>query len=160
MTDSEYPRVFAEWRKMTKMTDAKMEKIAFDLVTMPTTKAVVEKNKISHNTLTKLRRDHRFQQLLIETRTRIYEEAIDKATSDATAAVERLIKIAKDKKAPATARVNADKAVLEIALDYYRDRKIYDRLEIIEEEIEIQRDINMNMEYWINGQPGTDETAE
>lgn len=139
------------------MNEARMRKIAFDMVTLSTTKEVLEKNRVSPNTLTKLRRDHHFQQLLIETRTQIFEEAINKAATEATAAVERLIAISKNKKAPATARVNADKAILEIGRQYYADRKVLDRIEAIEAEMEYKQYELLEADY---GQQGYVEATE
>ena len=111
----------------------RMQAVALDLVTLPTTKDVIEKNRLSPNTLTRLYRDPNFQRMMVEIRTRVFEEAIDRATCEARAAVDRLIELSKDKKMPASARVNALKTIIDLSGRYYDQKTVREQLDAVTE---------------------------
>lgn len=115
------------------MKEERKEKIAVDIINCPTLKEVCEKNRISEATLYRLRKDPEFREILNKKRVEMYENALNVAHSFGLDCVRRLMKIVNSEELPATARVNAAKAIIEMCSNYYDNAAILTRIEELEE---------------------------
>ena len=114
------------------MTEARMEKIALDMLICKTLKEVAEKNNISELTLRRLRKTAEFDAILSQKRAEAFERVFDAACSAAPESVAQLILIMNDKAAPASARVSAARSILDVAHGYYEQTEVLDRIAVLE----------------------------
>ena len=115
------------------MTEAKMEKIAADMLECRTLHEVAERNGISERTLRRIREKEEFQSVLAAVRAETFERVCDAVCASAPDSVHQLIQIMKDPKAPASARVSASRSILELADRYHREAEIMERVEALEQ---------------------------
>ena len=115
------------------MKKERKEKIALDIINSSTLREVCEKNNISESTLYRLRQESEFREILNQKRIEMYESALNTAHSFGLDCVKRLMEIVNHEEAPATARVNAAKAIIEMCSNYYENAAILTRIEELEE---------------------------
>lgn len=109
-----------------------MERIALNVLTCSTFIEAAEKSGISESTLYKLRQRKPFQQILTETKNRLYGDTMLKAQAYSMEALDVLRAIMINKKSNATARVAAARSILDIGQTAYTYEEIaakVDRLE-------------------------------
>lgn len=119
--------------KEENLKTERKEKIAIDIINCPTLKEVCRKNKISEATLYRLRQEPDFREILNQKRVEMYESALNAAHSFGLDCVKRLMEIVNKEELPATARVNAAKAIIEMCSNYYDNAAILTRIEELEE---------------------------
>lgn len=119
------------------MTEAKMEKIAADML-LPgmTMKGIAERNGVSDRTLRNLRKTEAFQRVLATARAEAFERVFDSVCAFSQDSVQQLIGIMNDPKAPASARVSASRSILEYAHSYYNQIEILERIAALEQHFE------------------------
>lgn len=122
------------------MKTERKEKIALDIINCSTLKEVCRKNKISEATLYRLRQDPDFREILNKKRVEMYESALNAAHSFGLDCVKRLMEIVNKEELPATARVNAAKAIIEMCSNYYDNAAILTRIEELEERYKESQD--------------------
>lgn len=115
------------------MKTERKEKIAVDIINCATLKEVCEKNKISEATLYRLRKETEFREILNQKRIEMYEGALNAAHSFGLDCVKRLMEIVDQEELPATARVNAAKAIIDMCSNYYDNAAILTRIGELEE---------------------------
>lgn len=115
------------------MKTERKEKIAVDIINCATLKEVCEKNKISEATLYRLRKETEFREILNQKRIEMYEGALNAAHSFGLDCVKRLMEIVDQEELPATARVNAAKAIIDMCSNYYDNAAILARIGELEE---------------------------
>ncbi len=115
------------------MKTERKEKIAIDIINCATLKEVCEKNKISEATLYRLRKEAEFKEILNQKRIEMYEGALNAAHSFGLDCVKRLMEIVNQEELPATARVNAAKAIIDMCSNYYDNAAILTRIGELEE---------------------------
>lgn len=118
------------------MTEAKMEKIAADMLSCKTLREVAARNGISERSLRRIRGKEEFQRVLATARAEAFERVIDSVYASAPDSVQQLIGIMNDPKAPASARVSASRSILEYAHSYYNQIEILDRIAALEQHFE------------------------
>ena len=117
------------------MTDEKLLKLALNVISCKTLKEAAVKSGISERTLRRIRKTQEYQAILSESRSEVYSRAYDYALSAAPNCVEQLVTISMDKNAPASARVAAARAILDLGQGYLDNREVRDRLTVIENAI-------------------------
>jgi len=108
------------------------EKIALDLLLLPTNKEVCGANGISEATLYRIKREDGFSRILQETREKIFGEARDKAQAFSLEAMQVLYSVATDDEATPSSRVSAASKILELGQNVFEQDRIIERLESLE----------------------------
>lgn len=114
------------------MTEAKLQQLAANVLMCKTLKEAAAQSGISERTLRRIRKTGEFQAALDTARAAALERVFDVVCAAAPDSAEQLLKISSDPAAPASARVAAARAVLDLALAYHDQRNILDRIAELE----------------------------
>lgn len=119
--------------------DARRELALAALLSSLTIRAAAKKAEVSESTLWRYLREPEFSKRYAEARRDAVEHLAVRLQSRASESAEILFKIAKDKEAPASARVTAAKAVIEHTLKAVELLDLDVRLKEIERRLEAQK---------------------
>lgn len=121
--------------KQTRTGQSRKKELAvLSLLTANTHEEAAKQSGVSVSTMYRWARyDGEFQEIMREAKRQAMSNAIGKIQKACTDAVEVLIEVAKNKKAPAMARVVAANSLLDKAFDAMKTEEIVQRLERLEE---------------------------
>jgi hypothetical protein len=111
---------------------AKQEKALASLLSLGEVKAAAKDAKVGETTLWRWLKEDAFSAAYRDGRRRLVEASAARLTSDSAAASKVLLQIAQDKKAPASARVAAARAIIENAVKAVETLDLEPRLKEIE----------------------------
>lgn len=116
------------------------DKIALDLLLYPSNIEVCKKNNISETTLYRLKKDTEFQKILTEQKEKLFHNTMTKAQVYSLQAIEILMEIAKDKKAPCSSRVSASSKIIEYGQSMFDQEVILKKLDEVERKINEEKE--------------------
>jgi Transposase len=119
--------------------NAKQETALAALLAHGEVRAAAKSAKVGETTLWRWLKDEQFAAAYRDGRRRLVEACASRLTSDSTEASKVLLQIAKDKKAPASARVSAAKAIIENAVKAVETLDLEPRLKEIEKNLAAQK---------------------
>lgn len=117
---------------------ANSEKILAALLSEPTIKAAATKARVSEATVYRALRNEQFAQSYRTARREVTQHTVMRLQARSSEAAEILFKIAKDGKAPASARVSAARAIIEQAFDGAKTTELIERVDALQKAIEGQ----------------------
>lgn len=109
------------------------------LLEHPTVREAARASKLSEETLYRYRRDPAFAERYREARRALIEDLQARLQAKAEAGARVLSEIAEDKKAPASARVTAARALIENAVKLHEQTEITERLAALEKILDAQK---------------------
>lgn len=108
------------------------EVIAMNLLTSGSYQEAADKSAISINTLSRLRKDPEFQQVVQKVKKEMFQETMNKAQAASVKALEVLHTIMNDTGATDSSRVSAARTVLELGINCVEQEEIITKLEQLE----------------------------
>ena len=119
--------------------DARREQALAALLASPTIRAAAKKAGVSDTTLWRYLREPEFARRYAEARRDVVEHMVVRLQSRSSEAAQVLFSVAKDRKAPASARVSAAKAIIEHTLKAVELLDLDVRLKEIERRLVAQK---------------------
>lgn len=123
----------------SEILNPKQEKALASLLALGEVKGAAKAAGVGETTLWRWLKDETFAAAYRDGRRRLVEACASRLTSDSTEASKVLLQIAKDKKAPASARVAAAKAIIENAVKAVETLDLEPRLKEIEKNLAAQK---------------------
>ena len=108
------------------------EEIALDIISGESFTTIAKKYNLSTKTIYRLRQSDEFQTLLKEQKKKCFESALNQASYLSSLAIKELKNIILDDKASAQNKIQACKAVLDLAKNNYEYENIEERIEELE----------------------------
>ena len=117
------------------MTKEQKELLAVNLITKGTVKEAAQETGVALSTVYRVKRTDSFQQLLSETKTKLFGEAMQKAQGMVLDALGTLNEIRADPTRSDSARVASAKAIIELGTEMFDREMIFKRLQEVEERL-------------------------
>lgn len=114
------------------------EKMLAALLSHPTIKAAARSAGVSESSIYRALRDEQFAEAYRAGRREVTQHTIMRLQARSSEAAEILFRIAKDKTAPASARVSAARAIIEQAIDGAKTTELIERVDALQKAIEGQ----------------------
>lgn len=112
-----------------------LNRLAFDVATMPKLGDVAEKNAISRDALYKIRQRPDFQEMVQQHNETFMRETAQALQAKVPAAIDALMNVIDDKDSPKTAIVQAAKAIMDYSCSFRDAADVDDRLRELERRV-------------------------
>lgn len=117
------------------MTREQKELLAINLITKPSIKDAAKSTGVSEAAVYRLKRKEDFQQLLEETKERLFLDAMQKAQGMILDSLNTLNEIRADPTKTDSARVSSAKAIIELGVEMYDREYIINQIEQLKEQV-------------------------
>lgn len=122
-------------RDLNENLDATQERALAALLSSPTVAAAAKKAKLSEATVFRYLADPAFKAAYRRARAEVVDHAVSQLQRDCAEASRTLVEVCKDRKAPASARVAAAKAILDGAVKAVELQDMAERIEALEAQL-------------------------